>query len=47
MVEMTPPGTSSLKDTLRLSLPYLAIAIALSALSYRYIEFGHQRDWRA
>ncbi|WFU39374.1 acyltransferase [Bradyrhizobium sp. CB82] len=47
MVEMIPPDTSSLKDTLRLSLPYLAIVIALSALSYRYIEFGHQRDWRA
>jgi peptidoglycan/LPS O-acetylase OafA/YrhL len=47
MVEMIPPGTSSLKDMLRLSLPYLAITIALSALSYRYIEFGHQRDWRA
>jgi peptidoglycan/LPS O-acetylase OafA/YrhL len=47
MVEMIPPATSSLKDTLWLSLPYLAITIALSALSYRYIEFGHQRDWRA
>ncbi|MGV7215567.1 acyltransferase family protein [Bradyrhizobium sp. UFLA05-112] len=47
MVEMIPPDTSSLKDTLRLSLPYLAIMIALSALSYRYIEFGRQRDWRA
>ena len=47
MVEMIPPDTSSLNDTLRLSLPYLAITIALSALSYRYIEFGHQRDWRA
>jgi peptidoglycan/LPS O-acetylase OafA/YrhL len=47
MVEMIPPGTSSLKDTLWLSLPYLAITIALSALSYRYIEFGRQRDWRA
>jgi peptidoglycan/LPS O-acetylase OafA/YrhL len=46
MVEMIPPDTSSLKDTLRLSLPYLATTIALSALSYRYIEFGHQRDWR-
>jgi peptidoglycan/LPS O-acetylase OafA/YrhL len=47
MLEMIPPDTSSLKDTLRLSLPYLAIVLALSALSYRYIEFGHQRDWRA
>ena len=47
MVEMIPPATSSLRDTLRLSLPYLAITIALSALSFRYIEFGHQRDWRA
>jgi peptidoglycan/LPS O-acetylase OafA/YrhL len=47
MVEMIPPDTSSLNDTLRLSLPYLTIVIALSALSYRYIEFGHQRDWRA
>jgi peptidoglycan/LPS O-acetylase OafA/YrhL len=47
MVEMIPPGSSSLKDTLRLSLPYLATTIALSALSYRYIEFGHQRDWSA
>ncbi|WP_247493796.1 acyltransferase [Bradyrhizobium sp. 142] len=47
MVEMIPPDTSSLKDTLRLSLPYFAIVISLSALSYRYIEFGHRRDWRA
>jgi peptidoglycan/LPS O-acetylase OafA/YrhL len=47
MLEMIPPDTSSLKDTLRLSLPYLAVVLALSALSYRYIEFGHQRDWRA
>ncbi|QQO20351.1 acyltransferase [Bradyrhizobium diazoefficiens] len=46
MVEMIPPDTSSLKDTLRLSLPYVATMIALSALSYRYIEFGHRRDWR-
>ncbi|MDA9444702.1 hypothetical protein XH98_37765 [Bradyrhizobium sp. CCBAU 51745] len=47
MVEMIPPDTSPLQDTLQLSLPYLAITILLSALSYRYIEFGHQRDWRS
>ncbi|MDA9499419.1 acyltransferase family protein [Bradyrhizobium sp. CCBAU 11357] len=47
MVEMIPPDTSPLRDTLRLSFPYLAITILLSALSYRYIEFGHQRDWRS
>ena len=47
MGEMIPPDTSSLKDTLRLLPPYLAITVALSALSYRYIEFGHQRNWRA
>ncbi|MGL3111473.1 acyltransferase family protein [Bradyrhizobium sp. BR 1432] len=47
MVEMIPPDTSSLQATLRLSFPYLAITILLSALSYRYIEFGHQGDWRS
>ncbi|MBR0903930.1 acyltransferase [Bradyrhizobium liaoningense] len=47
MVEMIPPDTSPLQDTLRLSFPYLAITILLSALSYRYIEFGHRGDWRS
>lgn len=47
MVEMIPPDTSPLQDTLRLSFPYLAITIVLSALSYRFIEFGHQGDWRS
>ena len=47
MVEMIPPDTSRLQDTLRLSFPYLAITIVLSALSYRYIEFGHRRDWKS
>ena len=46
MIEMIPPDSSSLNDALRLSLPYLAIVVALSALSYRYIEFGHRSDWR-
>jgi hypothetical protein len=31
---------------LRLLAPYLVITLGLSALSYRYIEFGHQRDAR-
>jgi peptidoglycan/LPS O-acetylase OafA/YrhL len=26
---------------------YLAIVFALSALTYRYVEFGHVREWRA
>jgi peptidoglycan/LPS O-acetylase OafA/YrhL len=47
MVEMIPPDTSRLQDMLRLSFPYLAITIVLSALSYRYIEFGHRRDWKS
>ncbi|TWI00855.1 peptidoglycan/LPS O-acetylase OafA/YrhL [Bradyrhizobium daqingense] len=47
MVEMIPPDTSPLQDTLRLSFPYLAITILLSVLSYRYIEFGHRGDWRS
>jgi peptidoglycan/LPS O-acetylase OafA/YrhL len=46
MAEMIPPDTSSLYDTLRLSFPYLAITILLSVLSYRFIEYGHQGDWR-
>lgn len=47
MAEMIPPDTSSLYDTLRLSFPYLAITILLSVLSYRFIEYGHQGDWRS
>jgi hypothetical protein len=27
--------------------PFTALILALSALSYRYIEFGHRRDWKA
>ena len=47
MNEMMPPETSLLADTMRLLLPYLAVTFALSALSYRYIEFGRERNWKA
>jgi peptidoglycan/LPS O-acetylase OafA/YrhL len=47
MNEMIPAEPSHLADTLRLLAPYLVITLGLSALSYRYIEFGHQRDARA
>jgi hypothetical protein len=35
-----------LADTLRLSIPYTLLMLALSILSYRYIEFGHVRGWK-
>jgi len=47
MNEMIPPSTSSLTDTLRLSAPFLFVMLALSGLSYRYIEFGRERNWKA
>jgi len=47
MNEMIPPEPSHLVDTLRLMAPYLFITFALSALSYRYIEFGRERNARA
>jgi peptidoglycan/LPS O-acetylase OafA/YrhL len=47
MNEMIPPSTSSLGDTLRLLAPFLAVMLALSILSYRYIEFGRERNWKA
>jgi peptidoglycan/LPS O-acetylase OafA/YrhL len=47
MNEMIPPSTSSLSDTLRLLGPFLAVMLALSSLSYRYIEFGRERNWKA
>lgn len=47
MNEMIPPETARLADTMRLLLPYLAVTLALSILSYRYIEFGRERNWRA
>jgi peptidoglycan/LPS O-acetylase OafA/YrhL len=46
MNEMIPPATSSLRDTLRLSVPFLGVMLALSSLSYRYIEFGRERNWK-
>jgi peptidoglycan/LPS O-acetylase OafA/YrhL len=46
MNEMIPPATSLLSDTIRLSVPFSLLILMLSALSYRYIEFGHVRDWR-
>jgi len=47
MNEMIPPATSSLTDTLRLMMPFLFVMLALSCLSYRYIEFGRERNWKA
>jgi peptidoglycan/LPS O-acetylase OafA/YrhL len=47
MNEMIPPSTSSLSDTFRLLAPFLFITLALSGLSYRYIEFGRERNWKA
>jgi peptidoglycan/LPS O-acetylase OafA/YrhL len=47
MNKMIPPSTSSLTDTLRLLAPFLLVTIALSGLSYRYIEFGRDRNWKA
>jgi peptidoglycan/LPS O-acetylase OafA/YrhL len=47
MNEMIPPSTSSLNDTLRLLAPFLIVMLALSSLSYRYIEFGRERNWKA
>jgi peptidoglycan/LPS O-acetylase OafA/YrhL len=47
MNEMIPPSTSLLTDTLRLSAPFLFVMLALSGLSYRYIEFGRERNWKA
>jgi peptidoglycan/LPS O-acetylase OafA/YrhL len=47
MNEMIPPSTSSLSDTLRLLAPFLFVTLALSGLSYRYIEFGRERNWKA
>jgi len=44
--EMIPPETSQLADTVRLLAPYLFVTLGLSALSYRYIEFGRERDVR-
>lgn len=46
MNTMIPPATSFLADTLRLMTPFAVLIMGLSALSYRYIEFGHVRDWR-
>ena len=46
MSEMIPSATSMLADTLRLSIPYTLLMLVLSVLSYRYIEFGHVRDWK-
>jgi len=47
MNQMIPPSTSSLPDTLRLLAPFLFVILALSGLSYRYIEFGRERNWKA
>lgn len=47
MNDMIPPDTSLLADTMRFLAPFTALILALSALSYRYIEFGHRRDWKA
>ena len=47
MNEMIPPATSSLTHTLRLMVPFLFVILALSGLSYRYIEFGRERNWKA
>jgi peptidoglycan/LPS O-acetylase OafA/YrhL len=47
MNQMIPPSSSSLADTLRLLAPFLFVMLALSVLSYRYIEFGRERNWKA
>ncbi|MDA9488044.1 acyltransferase family protein [Bradyrhizobium sp. CCBAU 11361] len=47
MNDMIPPEASMLADTMRLLTPFTFLTLALSALSYRYIEFGHVRDWKA
>jgi hypothetical protein len=47
MNEMIRPSTSSLSDTLSLLAPFLVVMLALSSLSYRYIEFGRERNWKA
>jgi peptidoglycan/LPS O-acetylase OafA/YrhL len=47
MNEMIPPSTSSLTDTFRLLAPFLFVTLALCGLSYRYIEFGRERNWKA
>jgi peptidoglycan/LPS O-acetylase OafA/YrhL len=47
MNQMIPPSSSSLSDTLRLVMPFLFMTLALSSLSYRYIEFGRERNWKA
>lgn len=31
----------------RLLAPFLFVTLTLSALSYRYIEFGRERNWQA
>jgi peptidoglycan/LPS O-acetylase OafA/YrhL len=46
MNDMIPPASSMLADTMRLLAPFAVLILALSALSYRYIEFGHMRDWK-
>ncbi|WP_354101362.1 acyltransferase [Bradyrhizobium sp. RT5a] len=46
MSEMIPPQTSLLAHTIRLLAPFALLVLGLSALSYRYIEFGHRRDWK-
>jgi peptidoglycan/LPS O-acetylase OafA/YrhL len=47
MNQMIPPATASLTDTLRLLVPFLLVMFTLSGLSYRYIEFGRERNWKA
>lgn len=47
MGAMISPSTSTLADTMRLLAPYSFVTIFLSILSYRYIEFGRQQNWRA
>ncbi|MBH5368993.1 acyltransferase family protein [Bradyrhizobium glycinis] len=47
MGEMIPSATSMLVDTMRQLVPFTIVILALSALSYRYIEFGHVREWKA
>jgi peptidoglycan/LPS O-acetylase OafA/YrhL len=41
------PHATPLAGTLALALPCVVVILALSAMSYRYIEFGHQKSWRA
>lgn len=47
MNSMIPPDASMLVDTMRMLAPFTVLMLALSALSYRYIEFGHRQDWKA